>query len=419
MIDRLVLQALKQKARFRLLNTSVPKDMLDPITVQLLDWYHVYFKAHPEHEVVDIEALTTLMRLRSGLDSDSMEAVAGLLEYLDQDVADDILQHTVGQLEELAFVGKASAMIARYHNNEEIDITYEVQRLAEETRNRINVQSEATFCDDDIADLLDDGDEDGGIRITCLPELDKNLIGLRTGNNIAVVAPTNMGKTALMCKLAVAFQSQAKDMFPGRPLLYLINEGTAKVIKPRIWQTALGVDRNQAREMAIAGTLVPAFEAIVGDQNSIRCINIHGLAMPEVLRIIERHKPWCVITDMTGRIKPSKPTGNESKDLEEVWNTMREEAARMDFLHVGSIQVSADGFDNLFPELDNMQWSRVGIQTTLDLAIMMGALKDPMMAQLRGISTPKSKLAKTGVSDLNYLKYFFDNHTNSWNIAKV
>lgn len=100
--------------------------------------------------------------------------------------------------------------------------------------------------------------------------------------------------------------------------------------------------------------------------------------------------------------------------LEEAWNTMRELAAMQDFIHIGTTQVSSEGMDMLFPPLSAMQNSKVGIQTTLDLCIMMGALNNPEVQNLRGISTPKNKLARTGCSSTNQLEVYFTPEENKW-----
>jgi hypothetical protein len=105
---------------------------------------------------------------------------------------------------------------------------------------------------------------------------------------------------------------------------------------------------------------------------------------------------------------------NDVSQLEEAWNTMRELAAMQGFIHCGTTQVSAEGMDMLFPPLSAMQNSKVGIQTTLDLCIMMGALNNIEVQNLRGISTPKNKLARTGCSSTNQLECYFTPETNTW-----
>ena len=145
-------------------------------------------------------------------------------------------------------------------------------------------------------------------------------------------------------------------------------------------------------------------------------MNVHGQSIAQIARIIEAHKPYCVITDMTGRIRATGNTAgmNDISQLEAVWNSMREMAAIYDFLHIGTVQVSAEGFDMLYPPLSAMQNSKTGIQTTLDLCIMMGALVNPTAQFLRGISTPKNKLARSGANGLVQFEAVFNPNDNTW-----
>jgi hypothetical protein len=170
--------------------------------------------------------------------------------------------------------------------------------------------------------------------------------------------------------------------------------------------------------MAREGKLVPAYEKIVGKRDAIRLVNIHGMNVSQVAKIIEAHKPYMVITDMTGRIRANGNSKgmNELQELEEVWNSMRELSAMLKFIHIGTIQVSAEGMDQLYPPLTAMQWSKVGIQTTLDLCIMVGAHQNPEqgLEDLRGISTPKNKLSRSGKRAENKFEVVFNPELNQW-----
>lgn len=226
--------------------------------------------------------------------------------------------------------------------------------------------------------------------------------------------------TSLLCELAVSFAKQAHTVYPEQPLLYLLNEGTAEGITPRVYQTALHCCNQELLKAARSGTLREQYAAIVGRWDAIRLVNIHGMRLSQVSRIIEAHHPYMVITDMTGRITANSNHtggGNDIGQLEEVWNCMRELAAIQQFIHMGTVQVSAEGFDMLFPPLSAMQNSKTGIQTTLDLCLMMGRLNPQTasnMEMVRGISTPKNKLARSGCKSTNQLQVVFDAGTNTW-----
>ena len=123
--------------------------------------------------------------------------------------------------------------------------------------------------------------------------------------------------------------------------------------------------------------------------------------------------PFLVITDMTGRIRVSSGSGmNDVQQLEEAWEAMRIQAAIQKFIHVGTAQVSAEGFNNYYPPLSAVQNSKTGIQTTWDLALFIGTMSQPVEGneEVRGISTPKNKLhvlvVRTGTQAINLQIHF-------------
>lgn len=416
MLEKYLLHALSRRDKYRALIGAVPRDMLDQHTVNMLDWFGVYFSTNSDQEYIDYGALSTLIKLRASLDETQHAVVNALINQLKESVDPNLVASTVNQLEELSFAGKAGALLSSYNNGNEVDITFELARLSQETRRRIDTSAGAKWADGDILKYIEDDADDSGIQLTTFPLLQATLKGLRGGHNICVSAPTDKGKSSLLIRMLVDFAAQAKTMYPDQPALYLVNEGTAETLTPRVYQTACGLTRDKMLEMARAGTLVPAYEKVVGRRDAIRLVNIHGQNTAQVSRIIEAHNPYLVITDMTGRIRSSSNSGgmNDVAQLEEAWNTMRELAAIQNFIHIGTTQVSSEGMDMLYPPLSAMQNSKVGIQTTLDLCIMMGALNNPEVADLRGISTPKNKLARTGKRSQNQLEIYFTPEVNQW-----
>ena len=419
MTDTVILEALRSRSRFENTYKAIPLEMLDPSTVELLHWYEVYFNIYTTHESIDLDALNALITLRYKSSTESRDLLLNLIGVLQgTKYPKDVLDNISNLLEELAFSGKLASMLMKYNSGEEIDITYEAQVLAQETRERMIVTEGKKWADGDILEYLEAEADDSGLQWTTFGVLEQTLKGLRPGNNVAVVAPTNKGKTSLLCRLAVDFAKQAKDLaeYKDSCILYLVNEGLAEAITPRLYCTALGLTRKDALAMAREGTLVPAYEAVVGKRDAIRLVNIHGMNISQVSRVIESHKPYIVITDMTGRIRSNGAKGqsNDVQELEDAWNSMRELSAVLHFAHIGTIQVSAEGMDTMYPPLTAMQWSKVGIQTTLDLCIMMGALNSPECFKLRGISTPKNKLARTGCSSENRFECYFEEELNTW-----
>lgn len=415
-MDSLILHVLRDKRRYSTLLHAVPKEMLAGETQTMLAWYSAYWVAYPDAQRIELDALLALIKLRSGTASAEQVAITlHIASSLANEPDASLMDGVVNQLTELDLAGRAGALISRYNSGDEVDLSFELQAMCMETRRGQQAGGVSTWADRPIHEYLEADSDTGGLQWSMFPQLAQNLKGLRPGDNVGIAAPTDKGKTSLLCLTAIAMQAQAKEIYPGRPLLYLVNEGTAERITPRMYQTATGMSRDEMYAASNAGLLIPKYEKIVGPVGSIRIKNIHGKNMSQVEQIIQHHNPHTVITDMTGRIKAVSNRGggaNDINQLEEVWNGMREMAVIHNFGHIGTIQVSAEGFEQIYPPISAMQNSKTGIQTTLDLIIMMGAISTH--PNLRGLHTPKNKLARSGKDSLNQFQAVFSPGTNKW-----
>ena len=421
-IDILILKALSNRKRFISLRSAVPNDMVSADTQAMLAWFSMYFSTFPDRENIDLHELAELVKLRSGGQGQEQIALTlHLVQQLQVPVAAESLQGILAQLQELDLAGRAGAVIARYNSGEEVELSFELQNMASQTRRSIAEGGKASWADADIGKYLAMENDEGGLQWSMFPVLENRLKGVRPGINIAVAAPTDQGKTSLLCYLAAGFARQAHELHPGRPLLYLVNEGTQERITVRMYQTVLQCTMDELQKFNEEGTLLDRYAAVLHKRDAIRVANIHGKNLAQVEDLIGRHNPYMVITDMTGRIRSMTNKGgmNDISQLEDVWNSIREMTVIQDFAHIGTVQVSAEGFDMLYPPLSAMQNSKTGIQTTLDLCLMMGALNNPEAAKLRGLSTPKNKLGRSGCTAQNQVQMYFDPTRNSWDMGTV
>ena len=415
-MDSLILHALRDRRRYNTLLHAVPKEMLSGETQTMLAWFAAYWTAYPEASRVEVPELVSLIKLRCGTAPPEQVAITlHIASGLAQEPPLDSMAGVVNQLTELDLAGRIGAKLSEYNSGGEVDLSYEVQAMCLEARRGLTAGGAGTWADKDISEYLKEDSDEGGLQWDVFPLLRASMKGLRPGDNVALAAPTDKGKTSILCRVAVTMQAQAKLIYPGRPTLYLVNEGTAERITPRMYQTALGYTRTQMQEASNAGKLREQYEAVVGPVGSIRVKNIHGKNMAQVQQIIEHHNPHLVLSDMTGRIKAVSNRGggmNDINQLEEVWNHMRELAAIQNFAHFGTVQVSFEGSEQLHPPITAMQNSKTGIQATLDTIIMMGAISTH--PTLRGIYTPKNKLARSGHDSLNKFQATFTPEINKW-----
>lgn len=394
--------------------------MISPDTQAMLAWFGMYFTTFPDRDNIDLSELRELVKLRSGgAGAEQIALTLHLVQQLQMPVAQESLAGILAQLQELDLAGRAGAVIARYNSGEEVELSFELQNMASQTRRSIAEGGRASWADGDIGQYLAMENDEGGLQWSMFPALENRLKGVRPGINIAVAAPTDQGKTSLLCYLAAGFAKQAHTMYDKRPLLYLVNEGTQERITVRMYQTVLQCTLEELAQYQQDGSLIPRYEAVVQRRDAIRVANIHGKNLAQVEDLIGRHNPYMVITDMTGRIRSMTNKGgmNDISQLEDVWNSVREMTVIQDFAHIGTVQVSYEGTDMLYPPLTAMQNSKTGIQTTLDLCLMMGALTNPDAAKLRGLSTPKNKLARSGCTAQNQVQMYFDPTTNSWDMG--
>ena len=251
-IDVHLLKALTNKTRFYSLRDSIPEEMFAADTIAMLGWFGLYYSKNPEHQWIDLDLLCTLMKLQASTTSQDEDAKKAnmaiserIIQQLQAPVDDDKIATVVNQLEELRFRGKVGRVLADYDSGEDIDITYEVQQITEQSRSVLLGAGGAGWAQNSIGDYLKATDPDAGIKLTCMPQLASRIRGLIAGDNIALAAPTDAGKTSMLCKIAACAAMQSRAIYGEKPLLYLVNEGTAETIVPRIWQAVTGLLRSE------------------------------------------------------------------------------------------------------------------------------------------------------------------------------
>ena len=395
--DLLILAALRDKQKWRQLHSAVPTAMLSPDTQCVLGWYPIYFQAFPEHERVDVAAMDGLIKLRGNYAPEQLAIVRHVLGQLSSPMDEAAVRGITQQLYERDFSGKAGALIARYNNGEEVDITYELSRLAEATKRTMVRADEDTYEDTPIEDLLAMENSEHGLRFPTML-LRGHIGGLLGGASVVLAARPDRGKGSFLAATAVHFAKQLEDYFdPERPILWLNNEGSAKRIVPRIYQAALRCTAPELQAYSNSGELRERYTKAVGRLDRIRVKDVHGLSIAQCERFIEAQKPCVVFWDMVAGFRTSQAAGGNKTDAEEAkWQAIRELAVMHDFVSIGTSQISAEGANLLYPPYSALKDSKTGIQGACDVIIMQGSLDAPEMASLRGFSTPKNKYSIAG-----------------------
>lgn len=124
--------------------------------------------------------------------------------------------------------------------------------------------------------------------------------------------------------------------------------------------------------------------------------------------------PSVVVVDMVGNVRCSRPGSSKTDDLEAVWQGLREMAVMHSFVCVGTMQISYEGANNLYPPLSALKDSKTGVQGTFDVAINIGSLDAPEMQNLRGIGICKNKFAVAGKQAYARAEAWFDGTKCTW-----
>lgn len=409
-MDKLLLSVLRDRSKYRQLRGAVPDDLIGQETVSMLAWFGAWFEAFPDNKYIDTDSLRSFFNLRMGtnIDENTRSVMMLLMRKLDEPVDAQAAEGIATLLYERDFKGKAAALINRYDNGDEVDLTFELNRLAHENMRRMSASSPASYIDDPIGEILQDFQGDRGLKlVTNL--LRSSVGGLQGGDSVAVAGRPDKGKTSLLAANLVNFAPQLAALgWGGRPMLWLNNEGSGRRIIPRIYQAALKCTFSEMVAKSNAGTLVQEYtDAMHGERILVK--DMHGATLGQIEQVIEELNPCVVVYDMLANFRmPGTGGGNKTDALEQMWQEVREQAVRHDFVAFPTVQISADGDDQMYPPYSALKDSRTGIQGATDVILMMGALNSIEMDEVRGFSTPKNKRQMNGSPSNTPGQVFFD-----------
>lgn len=409
-MDTNILAALRERSKFRQLRPAVPDSLLGQETVAMLAWYDAYFKAFPDKEYIEQDSLQSLITLRIGSTStpEQLATMRMLANRLSEPVDEDVLKGITQQLYDRDFAGRAAALLNRYEAGDEVEISYELNRLASENMRRQGAVNPSTYIDAPIEEILADFSEDRGLKMVTTA-LQTTIAGLQGGDSVAVAGRPDKGKTSFLAANLAHFAPQLRPLgWAGRPMLWLNNEGSGRRIIPRIYQAALGITFEEMVHLSNKGTLRDLYLQAVDGQD-IRVKDAHGSSLGQLEQIIEDMNPCVVVFDMLGNFRaPKHDGGNKTDGLEAMWQEVREMAVRHNFVAFPTIQISADGDNMLYPPYSALKDSKTGVQGACDVILMMGALNQIEMDTVRGFSTPKNKRQMPGKPSNVQSQVFFD-----------
>lgn len=394
-LDLVLLSVMRERSKFRSLRHVVPEDTMSTTTAYMMRAYASYFDTFGDVDYVDLDALYTHVRLKTGSTPEQLVAFDALCTQLRTFTpTKPQLSGVLDQLVELDLGGKAGLLLQRFDNGDDLDIVYELGKLAEHARRSRGQSSVTDYVDEDVVDILHRTDAEHGLKLAlmCLQDSVRCLL---PGDSVAIGARPDSGKTSFISFNLVKLAGTCAKLYPGRPILWFNNEGQGANIIPRLYQAALNLTLPELVKLGEdREALHSAYAAAIGaPRNIIRVKDMHGATLAKAEQVIEAMNPCVVVWDMLANFKlaASDPSANKASQVETLWQDVRELAVRHNFVSFATVQVSADGADDMFPPLDALKDSKTGIQGATEVVIMLGSVDDPALQARRGVSTPKNK----------------------------
>lgn len=395
-LDRILLATLSNRTRFKALHPCIPMDDMGTSTKWVIGAYKTFFDKNKDADNVDFDVLVSMVKLKMK-DSDAAGPALSLVEAARKMTATPAqVQYVTETLYEMALAGHAARMVNAYQEGEEVDLSYELYKLAMSTRKLLGTAAESLFKEPDIHEILAEQKRDEGLKFrqVCLQE---HIKGIMPPISIAFCAPVDSGKTSFMADAMTFFAPQCEKLWPGRPILWFSNEGVVREIWPRLYSSALGKSGDVLGEMTKEKLYSSYAKAIGGDRQKMKLLDVHGWGLPQVAALIEELNPIIVVFDMLANFKLPGAEKKHEK-MEALFQEVRELAAIHNFIAISTVQVSAEGYDMLYPPGTALKDSKIGLQGALDIQIMMGKLNAPEYELIRGLSLPKNKRKVIGKS---------------------
>ena len=276
-------------------------------------------------------------------------------------------------------------------------------RIIEQYLEKVNHYREMSEADDegnvfiqtDLDEVLKSFEKDNLIRVYPSSLNDKLGGGLVPGTQLAIYAPTEVGKSMIAINMASGF---LKD---GHKVLYCGNEDPAMSMLSRFYSRLSGMgreemmsDRSEARRLAFEhgyGNLV-FYEMAPGSVFDIK-------------RMLDRYEPDVLVIDqmanMETRAQFTKVEKNEYLALK-----LRSLAKQYGLVNVILHQASDSAYGKLAVEKNDMYYSNVGVQGQMD--VMIGVGMDEQYEQMgrRMLCLTKNKIS----SDHSHIPVKVDPH---------
>ena len=393
MIDLSLLRIMKHRDEYFKIKSRVPKAALDPQTNALLTDFGVFFNRMPEAEVIDMTDFMPIFRaLHPKLSQEQQASYNAIMERLRPNVDKDTHAGIMQSMLELRLGTELANVLSKWDEGEVPNIHAAISDISSSYERDADIKV-LDYIKIDIDSLLDSRHEDKGItwRLECLNKAMRNLL---PGDFGIIAGRPDKGKTTF---IASEVSHMAPQLPTGQNVVWLNNEGKGESIYLRLIQASLGLTMSEMRGVRERGErLVDMYAEIVGNENRIRIVDIHGLDTYAVENIVRANDTGILIYDMIDKIRGFGDAARTDLGLEAMYDWARELGVKHDIIGMATSQISNEGDGLQYPTLGMLKDSKTGKQGACDFQLMIGASNDPNLSGQRYLGLPKNKLRREG-----------------------
>jgi|TARA_Y100000310_G_C20631076_1_gene788674 replicative DNA helicase len=402
MIEIALLRIIKYKAQFDKICGYIPDASMDKTTVSIAKDIGKYFELCPTEEVINFEVFNKMFfeNWHKKLKDSDQDYFKKVIKRMEEDESEEITAMMINSLIELEAATNVANLVSQYESGEEIEFLRELHALTDEANKKTEFNTSMEFADVDDNTIADEGDDEG---LTwpwdCMNETYRNIHG---GDAHIVAARPGMGKTTFLTQLNAHIAPQLEEH---KFIVWFNNESKRQRIMAHQIKSALGKTSSELKELKDAGTMREEYIKAVGHPSKIRVFDVHGMAhyqIDEMLEKLGHENIGLIVFDMLDNLRyPVKEGTREDQRLESLYKWARELGVKLDCPTFQTSQVSNEGANLLFPLEGMLKDSKTGKQGACDNIIMIGCESDdPLAADVRAFSMPKTKTKREGQPDL-------------------
>lgn len=415
MLEVTLLRLLRSRERMRRLGRAVPRDALDVTTRTIIGDMEAYFQDSPDAQEITVDPFFVYFCMRHPtLSPEQRELYRARLSDALMGEADPALERGIlGRLVQAEAASNMAGLLETWNAGGEIDLYNAMRAEVDSLEKALDKKATVPEVEESIADILQETIDDSGLRWR-LSGLNDVLPPLRGGDFVIYAGRVGKGKTTGVMSEA-GFMAAQFDSYYGvghnRALVWLCNEGPGKKIKNTAYRSVLNATQADLIQWTQDGTLASRYaEALGGDPNRIRVMNVHGFNSYQIEAILARVKPGLLVVDMLDNVKFSEGAinGGDRSDetLEAGYQMARLWAVKYDCPVIGTSQTNGLAVNLQWPGSHMLKGSTTGKQGAAELMIMMGDVDSLPMS--RFISVPKMKEHRPGAPAYPRFEVLFD-----------